>query len=835
MPRASLFLLLTVLVAGHAASLRANPPVAQENLSRGPMVQLTTRSSAVLVWRTVGPTIPLVRYGTSAADLDRVVLPVQMAIRVSPELAAPPELPRLSQAPPNTYQYEAYFSGLSEDTVYYYGIFDGDDLLSGCSEEFHFRTQPARDTARPLRFWVVGDSGTGTPPQIAAFNAMTQFVANEGPPLDAFLHLGDMAYNSGLDGEFQAKFFDIYASLLRNTVTWPTMGNHEGRSSSGLLGIGPYYDAFVLPRNGEAGGVPSGSEAFYSFDLGPIHFVCLNSHDEERSQVGRMATWLLNDLTQNDSDWLIAFWHHPPYTRGTHISDAEDQLIEMREVMMPILEGHGVDLVLAGHSHIYERSMLLDGAYATPTTSAGVILDDGDGHPEGDGAYRKSLHSHPHEGTVAVVAGHGRGAARIGLFPLHRKSIVEVGSVLLDLAGDTMTVRMINQGGTIRDEFQIIKRGEVAPRTPLADPWSPFGPALVTAERELGKTELHVFANPPADDAIVYFTLDGSEPTTASAVYSGPIELSRGATVNAFSVWRGGERVSPVSSKVIVPPVVGFVPHLRIPILASEDDATESDLGMVDVTGLAVGIDSSQSLQAFGLRFRDLPIPPGATIVWSRVEFIPAARGLELASWTVRADLSAPSLPFTTSIENLTARPLTTQEVIWSPAGWQRPGLFLDITADLSGMIEEVVHDPAWKSGDALTFLFSGTGKRLTFPFDLDPGQVPVLRIWYHELDPSSLAASVTPTVETEIGLDGLPRLFISFPKLSAGARHGLTYYVEGSPSLLPGSWEVLGITVNRFLPSPGPGWYHLRFLVEPPNGAAWGEAYFLRFRVTSQ
>ena len=110
-----------------------------------------------------------------------------------------------------------------------------------------------------------------------------------------------------------------------------------------------------------------------------------------------------------------------------------------------------------------------------------------------------------------------------------------------------------------------------------------------------------------------------------------------------------------------------------------------------------------------------------------------------------------------------------------------------------------------------------------------------VLRIWYHELDPSSLAASVTPMVETEIGLDGLPRLFISFPKLSAGARHGLTYYVEGSPSLLPGSWEALGITVNRFLPSPGPGWYHLRFLVEPPNGAAWGETYFLRFRVTSQ
>ncbi|NIP92048.1 MAG: hypothetical protein GWO24_00635, partial [Akkermansiaceae bacterium] len=284
-------------------------------------------------------------------------------------------------------------------------------------------------------------------------------MAREERPLDAFIHLGDMAYNSGLDFEFQANFFEIYATLLRNTVTWPTMGNHEGRNSSGKSGIGPYYDAYVLPTNGEAGGVPSGTESYYSFDFGPIHFVCLNSHDEERSEVGAMATWLQEDLAQNQADWLIAFWHHPPYSKGTHDSDREGQLIEMREIMLPLLEAHGVDLVLAGHSHTYERSMLLDGAYATPSTSEGVILDDGDGHPESDGAYRKSAHNHPHEGTVAVVAGHGRSAGRIGLLPLHRKSIVEVGSVLMDLGGDTMTVRMINSEGVVRDEFQIVKRG----------------------------------------------------------------------------------------------------------------------------------------------------------------------------------------------------------------------------------------------------------------------------------------------------------------------------------------------------------------------------------------
>src|SRR5688572_22310185 len=62
---------------------------------------------------------------------------------------------------------------------------------------------------------------------------------------------------------------------------------------------------------------------------------------------------------------------------------------------MPILEEAGVDLTLTGHSHIYERSMLIDGAYSTPTTARGVVLDDGDGNPAGDGAYLKGAGLQP--------------------------------------------------------------------------------------------------------------------------------------------------------------------------------------------------------------------------------------------------------------------------------------------------------------------------------------------------------------------------------------------------------------------------------------------------------
>ena len=105
-----------------------------------------------------------------------------------------------------------------------------------------------------------------------------------------------------------------------------------------------------------------------------------------------MMTWLTNDLAANDKEWVIAFWHHPPYTKGSHDSDTEGRLIDMRENALPILESYGVDLVLSGHSHSYERSHLLDGHYGTSDTLTGaMILDNGGGLEFAIGAIGRQL------------------------------------------------------------------------------------------------------------------------------------------------------------------------------------------------------------------------------------------------------------------------------------------------------------------------------------------------------------------------------------------------------------------------------------------------------------
>jgi hypothetical protein len=477
---------LLVRVFALAASLQVVLAQRAESiLARGPYLQFATTNSIHVVWRTEGPSLPVVRFGKQLNALNQrseeVVTRVSLGAegsQISPRWAPLRTkenlaLPKLHSAPIGTFQYEARLTGLEPNTRYYYVVLDGDHPLTTPDASFSFVTPPPVGTIQPVRFWALGDSGTGRKPQADVHNAMLAAVKRENKPLSFWLHLGDMAYGTGRDVEFQSRFFESYTQTLRSSVCWPTMGNHEGSISRGATGIGPYYDAYVVPRRGEAGGLASGTEAYYSFDYANIHFVCLDSHDLERKPTGAMAKWLKADLEKTKADWVIAFWHHPPYTKGSHDSDKEKDLTEMRELIMPLIDSGGVDMVLTGHSHVYERSMLIDGAYHTPTVAENVVLDDGDGDPQGDGAYRKSQGIHPHEGTVQIVAGHGgANLGRRGTIPFMRKTIVEHGSVIIDVYGDTLTATMVNLNGSTRDAFSLVKRGQVD-LARIALPWQP--------------------------------------------------------------------------------------------------------------------------------------------------------------------------------------------------------------------------------------------------------------------------------------------------------------------------------------------------------------------------
>lgn len=474
--------------AGSSSDETERPPPGSRHtnyFARAPYVQLATHQSIVVAWRTDGPIQPVVHYGrslsalTSKAEAADVVTRVSLSTNKAEVKAMADRVPgvlqlaKLHSAPVGLFQYEAKLAGLAPDTRYYYAVYDGERRLTEADESYHFVTHPVPGTPRPMRFWVVGDSGTGREPQHNVHGAMLNFVAETKRPIDFYLHVGDMAYQRGKDVEFQTRFFESYEPTLRHTVCWAAMGNHEGATSKGTNGVGPYYDAYVLPARGEAGGLASGTEAYYSFDYGRAHFICLDSHDLDRKPTGLMARWLKMDLERTRQDWIIAYFHHPPYTKGTHDSDREKQLIEMRTHIMPILESGGVDLVLSGHSHIYERSMLIDGAYATPTVAENVVFEDREGNPDEDGPYRKSSGINPNNGEIQVVAGHGGTTiGRKGTIPFMRKTIVEHGSVIVDIDADTLTGTMVNKYGEVRDRFALAKRGTVVHER-IAAPWQP--------------------------------------------------------------------------------------------------------------------------------------------------------------------------------------------------------------------------------------------------------------------------------------------------------------------------------------------------------------------------
>jgi len=306
------------------------------------------------------------------------------------------------------------------------------------------------------RVWVLGDSGTGDSYAAAVRDAYYNFTGTNHT--DLWLMLGDNAYWSGFDFEYQTAVFEMYPEMLCKSVLWAAIGNHEYLSSD-KDGQFPYLAIFSLPTAGQAGGVPSGTERYYSFDYGNIHFVCLDSMTVDRSSNGPMCNWLKEDLAANTNQWLIAYFHHPPYSKGSHDSDLswEFELIEMRENVIPILESYGVDLVLSGHSHCYERSFLLIGHYGySDSLVPEMIVDGGDGRPMGSGAYiNDPVGEH---GTVYVVAG-SSGQATGGELnhPAMFISLNELGSLVLDVRGEFMDVTFLRETGAIDDSFTIAK------------------------------------------------------------------------------------------------------------------------------------------------------------------------------------------------------------------------------------------------------------------------------------------------------------------------------------------------------------------------------------------
>ena len=410
------------------------------SIVRGPYLQKASDSQINIKWKTDLSAKCRILYGTSLNNLNDSI--VEIAENTVHELTIPNLLP---------------------ETKYYYEIKDSLGTQKESASDLYFQTHPTPSTEVPLTAWILGDCGTGNNDARAVRDAYYDYIGTGHT--DMILFLGDNAYTDGTDQQYQDAIFEnMYEDKLQNSIAWSCLGNHDGHSADSDSQTGPYYDIFSFPTAGESGGVASGTEAYYSFDYGNVHFIILDSYETDRSVGGAMYNWCLSDIQNTTAKWIVAIWHHPPYTKGSHDSDQESNLIQMRERFLPILEDNGVDLVLSGHSHSYERSYYLNGHYGNSNSFDSLTHTVGNegygnGKTDGNGAYRRAINGDGEgEGSVYITTG---SAGKISAGNLDHEamfySVSALGSCVLEISTDTLNLKFVRETGAIDDYFTITK------------------------------------------------------------------------------------------------------------------------------------------------------------------------------------------------------------------------------------------------------------------------------------------------------------------------------------------------------------------------------------------
>lgn len=423
------------------------------SLIRGPYLNAATPTSIVIRWRTDAPATSRVRFGAAATNLDQFV---QDSTAVTEHIVK--------------------LSGLTPYTRYFYSVGSLGDTLQGNTENYFYTLPVAGLTDSLIRIGVIGDCGNNSTNQRNVRDQLSNYLG--GNYMNSWILLGDNAYSSGLDNEYQVEFFNIYKDkFLKQNPLFPAPGNHDyGNSNSSPSvtnhALAPYYQNFTMPVNGEAGGTPSNNPAFYSFDVANIHFLSLDSYGKEADAskmydtAGAQVQWIKQDLANNtNKGWVVAYWHHPPYTMGSHNSDNESDLVQIRQKFIQILERMGVDLILCGHSHDYERSKLMKGHYGSEASFDASIHH----LSASSGIYDGSANSCPYtkdsvtkyEGTVYVVSGSaGQLGGQQGSFPhdaMYYSNATNGGSMILEVKGNRLDAKWICADGAIRDRFTMMK------------------------------------------------------------------------------------------------------------------------------------------------------------------------------------------------------------------------------------------------------------------------------------------------------------------------------------------------------------------------------------------
>ncbi len=238
---------------------------------------------------------------------------------------------------------------LIPDTTYSYRV-GGDESWS---DTYEFTTPPAPRTFDTVTIGIAGDSR-------GAYSTWASIVESmEAHDPDFYIFPGDMVDLGVVQAEWD-QWFEGGGELWTRKVVIPSHGNHEFLATN-------YFAQWSLP----------GNEEWFSVDYGPMHIVSLNDTVRNQNDLYTFQTNFLDvDLADNDATWTFAQHHQPIYSACTRHGSHE----QLRDAWGPKFEENGVDVVFAGHNHIYERSVRINGEQEDPDGTL-YIVTGGAGAP----------------------------------------------------------------------------------------------------------------------------------------------------------------------------------------------------------------------------------------------------------------------------------------------------------------------------------------------------------------------------------------------------------------------------------------------------------------------
>jgi hypothetical protein len=193
---------------------------------------------------------------------------------------------------------------------------------------------------------VMGDNGTGDRPQYEVAQQMTSFHAKF--PFDLAIMLGDNMYGGQSPADFVKKFEQPYAALLAAGVKFQaSLGNHD------------------KPQNVSYKYFGMNGQRYYTYVRNNVRFFALDTTLMDPKQV----IWLDATLRDAREEWKICYFHHPLYSNA----DRHGASIDLRLILEPIFVKYGVNVVFAGHDHVYERIKPQKGIYYFVSGAAGQL------------------------------------------------------------------------------------------------------------------------------------------------------------------------------------------------------------------------------------------------------------------------------------------------------------------------------------------------------------------------------------------------------------------------------------------------------------------------------